>query len=93
VALFKRTPERVLRFFYEERMVPEVGDICAQMAKRRPDRLVDAEELTKIAGTPLRGGVVAEPRLCRPSDLRKPNDGRLHISPCSCWTASAIPTI
>lgn len=44
MALFKRTPERVLRFFYEERMVPEVGDICAQMAKRRPDRLVDAEE-------------------------------------------------
>ncbi len=73
MALFKRTPERVLRFFYEERMVREVGDICAQMAKRRPDCLVDAEELTKIAGTPLRGGVVAEPRLppLRPTEAKR----------------------
>ncbi|MGZ8246931.1 TrmH family RNA methyltransferase [Methylomagnum sp.] len=64
-ALFKRSPERVLRFFYEDRMVPQVGDFCGKMAKlRRPYRMVDANELTKIAGTVRHGGVVAvaEPR-------------------------------
>lgn len=64
-ALFKRDPDRVLRFFYEERMVPLVGEFCARMARfRRPYRMADAEELARIAGTVLHGGIVAvaEPR-------------------------------
>jgi TrmH RNA methyltransferase len=64
-ALFKREPERALRLFYEDRMVPKVGGFCAQLAKlRRPYRLVEAEELARVAGTVLHGGVVAvaEPR-------------------------------
>jgi TrmH RNA methyltransferase len=64
-ALFRREPERVLRLFYEDRMVPKVGDFCARLARlRRPYRLVDADELARVAGTVLHGGVVAvaEPR-------------------------------
>lgn len=59
-ALFKSSPERVLRLFYEDRLVPEVGRLCSLMAKlRRPYRCVDTAELTKIAGTALHGGLVA----------------------------------
>jgi TrmH RNA methyltransferase len=70
-ALFKRSPERVLRLFYEDRLVPEVGGFCSLMAGlHRPYRRVGAEELAKIAGTVLHGGVVAvaEPRPLLPFD-------------------------
>jgi TrmH RNA methyltransferase len=70
-ALFKREPERVLRLFYEDRMVPKVGDFCARMARlHRPYRRVEAEELARIAGTVLHGGIVAvaEPRPILPFD-------------------------
>jgi TrmH RNA methyltransferase len=70
-ALFKRSPERVLRFFYEDRLVPEVGEFCSKLAKlHRPYRKVEAEELAKIAGTVLHGGVVAvaEPNPVQPFD-------------------------
>ena len=59
-ALFQRAPERVVRLFYDERQARQVGEFCARMAQlRRPYRKVDADELTKIAGTVLHGGVVA----------------------------------
>lgn len=64
-ALFRRDADRVVRLFYEDRMVPRVGDWCARMAQaRRPYRKVEADELARIAGTPHHGGVVAvaEPR-------------------------------
>jgi TrmH RNA methyltransferase len=70
-ALFRRSPERVLRLFYEDRLVPEVGNFCSQMAKlRRPYRKVEGEELAKIAGTVLHGGIVAvaEPNPVLPFD-------------------------
>ena len=59
-ALFRRSPERVVRLFYEERRVPDVGHFCARLAEtRRPYRKVPTEELVRIAGTVLHGGVVA----------------------------------
>jgi len=59
-ALFRHAPDRVVRLFYEERQARQLGDFCARMAKaRRPYRKVDGDELTKIAGTVLHGGVVA----------------------------------
>jgi len=70
-ALFKRDPDRVQRFFYEERMVPRVGEFCAHMARlHRPYRMVDTEELSRVAGTVLHGGIVAvaEPRPIPPFD-------------------------
>ena len=59
-ALFKVAPERVLRLFYDEKRLLDVGDFCALMARtRKPYRKVAGEELSKIAGTVLHGGVVA----------------------------------
>ena len=59
-ALFQRAPERVERLFFEPRMAGQVHNFCQMMAKaRKPYRQVSAEELTKIGGSPLHGGVVA----------------------------------
>ncbi|MGI9212621.1 MAG: TrmH family RNA methyltransferase [Methylococcaceae bacterium] len=64
-ALFKTAPDRVVRFFYEERMIPRIGTFCAYMAgQRRPYRMLDTAELSRVAGTVRHGGIVAvaEPR-------------------------------
>ena len=59
-ALFKAAPDRVLRLFYDDKHLGEVGDFCALMARtRKPYRKVEGEELSRIAGTVLHGGVVA----------------------------------
>jgi len=59
-ALFEHDPRRAERLFYDERMKALAGDFCALMAKaRRPYRMVSTEELSKIAGTQLHGGIVA----------------------------------
>ena len=59
-ALFARAPQRVERLFYEERMKGEVGSFCAELAKsRKPYRMVPSEELAKVAGTQMHGGIVA----------------------------------
>jgi TrmH RNA methyltransferase len=59
-ALFRTQPDRVVRFFYEERMIPRIRDFCACMAgQRRPYRMLDTEELSKVAGTIRHGGIVA----------------------------------
>jgi TrmH RNA methyltransferase len=59
-ALFATAPNRVERLFYDERMRPLVGAFCAELARaRKPYRLVPPEELERVAGTVLHGGVVA----------------------------------
>ncbi|MBY6262316.1 RNA methyltransferase [Azospirillum sp. 412522] len=59
-ALFTHEPERVERLFFDERLKPAVGTFCKAMAAaRKPYRMVEAEELAKVAGTVLHGGVVA----------------------------------
>ncbi len=59
-ALFKSGAERVERLFFDDRMKAKVGDLCQAMAQmRRPFRLVPQEELAKIAGSAMHGGVVA----------------------------------
>jgi RNA methyltransferase, TrmH family len=59
-ALFATAPERVERLFYDERMKPRVGAFCAALARaRKPYRLVPADELERVAGTVLHGGIVA----------------------------------
>ncbi len=76
-ALFRQAPERVVRLFYEERRAPDIGVCCATLAeRRRPYRMVPPDELVRIAGTVLHGGVVAvaEPpaeRWLNPEDARK----------------------
>jgi RNA methyltransferase, TrmH family len=59
-ALFSASPARVQRLFFDRRMKPYVGAFCAQLTRmRKPYRLVETEELDRIAGTILHGGVVA----------------------------------
>ena len=63
-ALFAKDPSRVERLFFTRQCQPLVSDYCALLARRRrPFRLVGTEELARIAGTVLHGGVVA---LARP---------------------------
>lgn len=59
-ALFAQRGRDVERLFYEERFKTEVGGFCKFMASRKkPYRMVGTDELTKIAGTPHHGGIVA----------------------------------
>lgn len=59
-ALFEHDGACVERLFFDERLKPHVGGFCkALAAARKPYRMVDAEELAKVAGTVLHGGVVA----------------------------------
>lgn len=59
-ALFAAAPERVERLFFDDKMKVKAGDFCQVMAKaRKPYRLVPREELDRIAGTPIHGGIVA----------------------------------
>lgn len=59
-ALFQTAPERIERLFFVKEMRGEVEDLCRALAQaRKPYREVDAEELAKVAGSALHGGVVA----------------------------------
>jgi TrmH RNA methyltransferase len=59
-ALFSQRGRDIERLFYEERFKNEVGGFCKFMASRRkPYRMVETDELTKVAGTPHHGGIVA----------------------------------
>jgi len=59
-ALFATAPERIERLFFLREMRSEVDDLCRTLAQaRKPYREVGAEELAKVAGSILHGGVVA----------------------------------
>lgn len=70
-ALFERAPERIERLFFSPEMGREAGRFCQTLGRaRKPYRQVGAEELTRIAGTAMHGGVVAlaKPRPVLPFD-------------------------
>ena len=74
-ALFARRPEEVLRLFYLADLRPRVGSWCAVLAAaKKPYRLVEPDELAKVAGTTHHGGVaaVAKPREVPFLDAAKP---------------------
>lgn len=59
-ALFAKRPEAALRLFHLPTRRQEAGPFCKRLAAaRRPYREVPPEELTRIAGTPHHGGIVA----------------------------------
>ncbi len=59
-ALFATAPERVDRLFFDERMKPLTGAFCAALARaRKPYRLVPGDELERVAGSVMHGGIVA----------------------------------
>lgn len=75
-AVFARDPDRVERLFFDERLKGAAGDFCRHLAaRRRPYRMVDADELAKVAGTVLHGGIVAV-TAPRPVPLLDPADAR-----------------
>lgn len=83
-ALFATAPERVERLFFDERSRARVKDFCAVLSKaRKPYREVPKEELDKVAGTAMHGGIVAvaQPRPVLPFDAQAAKswarDGRL----------------
>ncbi len=62
-ALFARDPDRVLRLFFDDRFKTQAEPYCKLLAAtRKPYRHVPTEELTKVAGTPLHGGILAVTR-------------------------------
>jgi TrmH RNA methyltransferase len=59
-ALFDRNPDRIKRLFIDERVKAEARDFTQYMSQaRKPWRAVPADELARIAGTPMHGGIVA----------------------------------
>ncbi len=77
-AVFAKAPDRVARLFFEARAKQQVAALCATMvATRRPFREVSSEELTRIAGTPMHGGVVA---LAQPAAI-----GQLDVQEAERW--------
>ena len=59
-ALFAVAPDRVERLFFDERARSRAARFCAELARvRKPYRLVTGEELERVAGTILHGGIVA----------------------------------
>lgn len=71
-ALFDRDPGRVEKLWFDERLRDAAASFCARMAaQHKPFRLVPAEELEKIAGSAMHGGIIAEaaPRPVLPFSL------------------------
>lgn len=66
-ALVERDPARVMRLFMDERTAKKAVALCAKLAaSHKPYRTLDGEELSKLAGTPMHGGVLA---LAKPKPL------------------------
>ncbi len=85
-ALFATAPARVERLLFDDRAKPFVGAFCAELARvRKPYRLVEAEELERVAGTVLHGGVVA---IAQPRPLPM-----LDPAEASRWAAEGQPLL
>lgn len=85
-ALFATAPGRVERLFFDSRLKSQVGDLCAELARARKSyRMVEAEELERVAGSVMHGGVVAwaQPKPVPPLDPAKAKD----------WTRDGKPLL
>ena len=59
-ALFATAPGRIARLFFEPSLKGKTSDMCVALAlDHKPYRVVRADELEKIAGTSMHGGIVA----------------------------------
>jgi RNA methyltransferase, TrmH family len=84
-ALFAQAPERVERLFFLPDMGREVGRLCQALGRaHKPYRQVDVEELARIAGTAMHGGVVA---------LAKPRPVIVFDAEEACTWAAAAPLL
>jgi TrmH RNA methyltransferase len=76
-ALFSTAPERVQRLYFDQRTKPHAEALCAELARvRKPYRLVKTDELARIAGSSMHGGIIAValPRPLRSVDPVKVKD-------------------
>jgi RNA methyltransferase, TrmH family len=76
-ALFAKAPDRVERLFFDQRMRARVSDFCSELARtHKPYRLVPSEELERVAGSVMHGGIVAlaQPQPVPILDLAKAPD-------------------
>ncbi|CAA6605657.1 RNA methyltransferase [Rhodospirillaceae bacterium LM-1] len=76
-ALVERDPARVSRLFMDERTAKKATALCAKLAEgHKPYRTLDGEELTKLAGTPMHGGILAlaKPRTVASFDAHAAKD-------------------
>lgn len=85
-ALFATAPERVERLFFDDRMKPLTGAFCMALARvRKPYRVVPPDELDRVAGTVLHGGIVA---LAQPRPLIE-----LDLAAAERWAADGQPLL
>lgn len=85
-ALFAHDPGRVERLFYDERMKDAAAEMCKAMAAaRKPYRMAPAEELTRILGSPLHGGIIA---VTRPRPIRVFDPAEAHV-----WAKEGKPLL
>lgn len=83
--MFERDPARVERLFFLPEVAGKAGPWSQRMAQRRkPYRIVEDEELGRIAGTVLHGGIVA---VCRRARLSPSTRSARQNGPAtaSCW--------
>jgi TrmH RNA methyltransferase len=85
-ALFATAPERVERLFFDDRMKPLTGAFCMALARaRKPYRVVPPDELERVAGTVLHGGIVA---VAQPRPLPE-----LDLAAAERWAADGRPLL
>jgi TrmH RNA methyltransferase len=85
-ALLARSPDRVERLFFEDRLAEALAPARQALARaRKPYRKVDAAELTRVAGTVHHGGVVA---VARPQSIP-----RLDPAEAAGWATSGMPLL
>lgn len=85
-ALFAHDPARLERLFYDERMKDAAAEMCKAMAAaHKPYRMAPTEELTKILGSPLHGGILA---VTRPKPVRVFDPADAHL-----WAKEGKPLL
>lgn len=85
-ALFESAPDRVERLYFDEARKSLVGRWCVALARaHRQYRLVGDDELARIAGTAMHGGVVA---LVEPVPLAD-----FDVAEAESWAAAGEPVI
>lgn len=93
-ALFATAPERVERLFFLAELRRDVADLCQTMAAaRKPFREVGPEELAKVAGTALHGGIlaVAAPHAIIPFDPAQAGAAAAEVPLLLCLDGVANP--
>jgi TrmH RNA methyltransferase len=84
--LFETGADRVERLYFEAGLKAETQDFCAILTRRRKVyRQVGDDEMRRVAGTAMHGGVVA---LARPRPIRE-----LNLDAAQSWAAKGEPLL